>query len=121
MPNTAVVEATKAIPNRGILELTVTIERDNVVLNLSGKTVTATVRREDEPDTVLNASLEDHAVVIVTALSGIVRLTLTNTELSFLTAPTVRSLTYKHLIFFKVVDDDYVPQPYRLFVHGVFD
>jgi hypothetical protein len=121
VPNTTVVEATKAIPNRGTLELTVTIEQDDVALNLSGKTVTATVRREDDPDTVLDATLEDHAVSLVTAPSGIVKLTLVDTELALLTTPATRSLTNKYLAFFKVVDDNYFPQPYRLFVYGVFD
>ena len=121
MPNTTIVEATVAIPNRGILELTAFIERNDVALDLSGKTVTATARREDDPDTVLDASLEDHVVTLVDGPTGEVLLTLINAELAALPAPTIRSQTFDHLVFFKVVEDDYFPYPYRLSVYKVFD
>jgi hypothetical protein len=121
VPNTTVVESTKAIPNRGLLELTVTIEQDDLPLDLNGKTVTATVRREDEPDTVIDASLEDHVVALLVPDDGVGLLTLVNAELELLPVPPIRSKTFRHLVFFKVVEDDYFPEPYRLFVYGVFD
>lgn len=108
------------VPNSGALVLTNTIKQDGSALNLTGKTVTATVRAEAAPDTTINAALEDHAVTITTAASGIVTLTLSSTEMGYLAGGDNPWQAIPYLIAFKT-DDPYFPQLVRIYVHGVLD
>jgi hypothetical protein len=117
----AVVDATSAVPNRGVLVITATIQKDAAALDVTAKTVTATIRREEAPGTVVNAALEDHGVSLITAASGIVALTLSNAEMSYMDVPMDVTQAYPYIVQFYVVDDNYGPQPYRLPVYGVIN
>ena len=75
------------VPNRGRLEITITLTKDSGVLDLTGKTVTATVRRETAAATVVHADLEDHAVSLTTPALGIVKLTIVDADLQKILVP----------------------------------
>jgi hypothetical protein len=109
------------VPNRGPLTVTATLKRDGAALNLTGKTVVATTRAEGAPATTVDAALEDHAVTLITAASGIVELALTDVELANLSVPANPQQTTPYLVAFKVTDDPYYPYLLRLHVHGVID
>lgn len=121
MTNPTIVEATSAIPNRGTLVITFTIQQDGSALNLTGKTPTATIRRESAPSTTINAALEDHAMTVTNAAGGICTLTLSNTELAYLSTPVEVTKAYSYLASVKVASDNYFPYLYRFWVHGVLD
>jgi hypothetical protein len=121
MPNPTIVEAASAIPNRGTLVITFNVQQDGAAMNLTGKTVTATVRSDADPSTVINAALEDHAVTLVTPASGVCTLTLTTAELPYLSGAGHPSRAVGYLVNLKVMPDAYVPEAYRLLIHGVLD
>jgi hypothetical protein len=109
------------VPNRGPLTVTATLKRDGAALNLTGKTVVATARAESAPATSVDTALEDHAVALTTAASGIVTLTLTDAEMQTLGVSDNPRQTTPYLVAFKVTNDPYYPQLLRLHVHGVLD
>lgn len=109
------------IPNRGTLVMPATIKQDGAAMNLTGKTVTATLRAEGDHATVIDASLEDHAVALTTPASGIATLTVANADLQKLSVPSKPWQTRPYLVVWRVVEDDYFPQMVRVNVHGVID
>jgi hypothetical protein len=109
------------VPNSGPLAITTTIKQDDAAMNLTGKTVVATVRAESAPATIVDATLEDHVVALTTAASGIVTLTLSDAEMQKLSVPDNPQQTTPYLVAFKVTNDPYYPQLLRLHVHGVLD
>lgn len=121
MTNPTIVDSGSAVSNQTQLVITTTIQQDAAAMNLTGKTVTATVRRESDHATVIHADLEDHAVTVTTAASGIVTLTLLAADMQKLTVAANPWESTPYLVAFKVVEDSYYPQPYRLHVHGVLD
>jgi D-arabinose 5-phosphate isomerase GutQ len=120
-PTLTVVDATDVVPRAGALTVTLTIQQDSAAMDLSAKTVVATVRREDDPDTVIDTSLEDHALVANDAVNGVMDLVLTHAEMQLLTAPADRTEVREYLVDVKVVEDNYHPQMYRLHVREVSD
>lgn len=109
------------VPNRGPLDLATTIKQDGAAVNLTGETVTATVRAERDPDTVIDASLEDHAVAITTPASGLATLSLTDAEKQLLAVPPDPWDVYAYLIAFKLASEPFFPYLVRIYVHGVLD
>ena len=116
-----IVDNGDVLPNRGVAELTTTILQDGVALNLTGKTVVATIRRESQMDTVVNALLEDHDVVVTTPASGITTLTMVDATLQTIDVPDDNTKAYPYLIAYKVVEDPYYPQFLRVYFYGVLD
>ena len=121
MTNPTIVDASTAWPNRGAKTVVATINQDGSALNVTGKTVTATVRWESDSTGVLDAALEDHAVTLTTPANGIVTLTLTNADQQLLSVPEDATVSRPYLIAFKVLEDDYFPDKLRIHWHGVLD
>ncbi len=79
-----------------------TIQKDGATYDITGATVTCSIHDRRHPATGI---INDHAVTITTAASGIVTLTLTDTETATLRAPHERSREARmHVADFKVVE-----------------
>lgn len=83
--------------------LVVTLQKEFGTFNLTNSTVTCSIRSEDSP----NYEIENHAVTLTTAASGIVTLTLLDTDTLALKVPSKRDMikTIKHYGDFKVVEN----------------
>lgn len=90
------------------IDFAVTILQDGEPLDLTGKTVKATVRSYKTPTAPLHASLEGHAVEVEDASAGEVALALTGEETAHLDAPTNPAEDRQNYVQF-VVDGDYAP------------
>lgn len=100
------------------------IKRDAVVLNLTGKTVRATIREVARPTTVVNAALEDMAISSTgTLASGEMEWTLQDTISTHLLAltPTDPTRTTICYVQYYIVQDDYYPQMHRFHVRRATD
>lgn len=117
-PTVTVRDASAVLPAKGISSLVITVQRDGAAVNLTGKTVTATIRAERAPNTAVNAALEDHAVALTTPASGICTLTLTDAQMQMLSAPLKVEETRTYICQLYVVDDSYYPDPIRLFIRN---
>lgn len=78
-----------------------TIQKDGATYDITGATVTCSVHDAIHPQTGI---LNDHAVTLTTAASGIVTLTLTDTETLTLRAPLDPTKSRLHVGDFKVVE-----------------
>jgi hypothetical protein len=117
-----IVDNGDVFPNRGAAQLIATISQNGTAKDVTGDTITATIRREESAfATVINAALEDHAVSLTTPLSGIVTLTLSSAEMAMLPVPEDPRKTYSFLVQFKDVTDNCYPQLFRFYAHGVLD
>ena len=114
--NTTLQRATKSVPNKGQLTIHFTINQGGAALSLSGLTLTAKIRREDFPDTVVHASLESHEMTITDASSGAVDLVLSSAEMQLLDAPTEYAKSWWYIITV-TCSDGYTPDPYGIPVH----
>lgn len=87
-----------------------TLTKDGATYNLTGKTVVATIRATQRPNAVIDATLEDMAVTLSTAASGIVTFSLT-AVMSALLSPgsgvLADAITY-YDVAYKVTTDDYL-------------
>lgn len=113
MVTSSVVDATGIVVAGTPQEFRVTIQEGGVAADLTGKTVTATVRAASAPATPIHASLEGAAVTLTTAASGIVTFTLTAAMSALLDVPDDPQQTRAYLLQLVVTTDDYVPQVLR--------
>ena len=100
------------------------IKRDDVALNLTGKTLRATIRRSARPSTVINAGLEDMVINSTgTLASGEAEWTLTEVLSNHLEAltPADPTRTTQFDLQYYVVQDDYYPQIHRFHVRRAVD
>lgn len=120
VPTLTIVDTSAVIPNQGATNVDITIQRDGAAVDLSSKTETATVRLESAPDTVIDASLEDVALSHQDAVNGVTRLAISSAMKALLAAgPAVDDVvTYVGQVY--VVEDEYPPQLFRLFVSKSF-
>ena len=111
-----IVDSGKIIPVGRVLDLQPQLMRDGVALNLTGKTVTATFRRESAPNTTLGAAWEDEACTLsndtYTTAQGGVRITKELLASAF-PVPTRATEHYDYIVEFYVVEDDYSPLKLR--------
>ena len=79
-----------------------TLTKDGATWNITGATVTCSIRPVGQSANVAT----DHAVVLTTAASGIVTLTLTDTETALFQVPAAQfpHQTVEHVGDFKVVE-----------------
>lgn len=104
-------------------------KNDGTTYDLTGKTVTVSIRAESAPDTVINAQLEDVAVTLgndtYTAAQGGVRFALSvamSTLLGFTAAGEAITRLRHYLVQYKVVSDNYMPdQVLRFAVRRIID
>jgi hypothetical protein len=105
------------------IEFEHTIQRDDAVVNLTGKTVTATIRRSWTSG-VIDEDLEDIAVTLgATPASGEVDWTISG-AVSELLAPYCPPDSVTPALFhlqYRVVEDDYYPQVFRFYVRSAAD
>lgn len=101
---------------KGTVPIDVTIKRNGAIVDLSGKTVTATTRLVNNWETILDGSLEDQGVIIVTAASGLVQVQLDGTKLVGNQRSAIKG--NPHGIQFFVTEDNYYPE---LLIIGVRD
>jgi len=78
-----------------------TITKDGATYDITGATVTCSIHDRAHPGSGL---INDHAVTITTAATGIVTLTLTDTETLTLRAPFLHGRSRMHVADFKVVE-----------------
>ena len=100
------------------------IKRDAVAVNLTGKTIRATIRQTARPLTVINAALEDIAITSTgTLASGEAEWTLQDTLSTHLTAltPTTPTQTTAFDLQYYIVQDDYYPQVHRFYARRAAD
>lgn len=82
-------------------EATATITKDGATYNLTGHTVTCSIVPRDHPQSVLIAS---HAVTLTTPASGIVTLSLSDTETDALRTDPDPNTAVGHVADFKVAE-----------------
>lgn len=94
----------------GAVTLDLALTKENAVYNLTGKTVVATIRRQDNDAGVIDASLEDMAVTVDDPTNGGVTLALSAAHTTLLAPPAyLPSTSYVYyLIQFKVTTDNYI-------------
>ena len=79
---------------------TITVTKDGATFNISGATLTASIRSSSTNAKVI----EDHAMTITDDANGIATLTLTDIESVLLTVPTLPSRVVVHYVDVKVVE-----------------
>lgn len=107
-----IVDSAEVIVAGQAVVFTLTVTKDGATYNLTGKTLYATIRAKSRPNDVVHTDLEDHAVALVTAASGIVSVTLNATKTAYLAPSTARPATYEepYLLQLRVAGDDYFPE-----------
>lgn len=88
----------------------------SAVVNLTGKTIRATIRRSARPSTVINATLEDMAIVSTGTLTlGECEWTLDDLVSTHMEAlcPADPTRTAMFDLQYYIVEDDYYPQIHR--------
>ena len=118
-----IVEADKVIVRSDAVTFLNTITKDGATYNLTGKTVTVSIRAEDAPETAVDATLEDQAVTLSSATLGIVTFALTGTQTALLTVPSGAPASYVRwfLAQYRVTTDDFTPQALRFGVRQVLN
>lgn len=96
--------------------ITVHVEQDDAPLDLSGKTVTATVRAANNDQAVIHADLEGFATTLQDAEAGVVRVELTAALTAHLDAPANVSQARGYYLQLVVVEDSYAPNPIKFSV-----
>ncbi len=121
---TTVIDSKVVVVQDDTIEFRTTIKKNGVAVDLTGKTVTATIRRESTADNVLNSAYEDIAVTngnvdTAATLGGV---TFNFSPLStYFTVPKRASNAEAYLIQLYVVTDDYHPQLVRFGVRKKLD
>ena len=87
----------------------VAVLQDGETLDLSGKTVTATVRRAAASTAVAHADLEHVPASVTDPEAGVVEVTLGSELTALLTAPDDTAQTRDYYLQLVVVEDHYVP------------
>jgi hypothetical protein len=102
------------------IDLWATLTKDGAVYSLSGKTITATIRREGDPANDVDEDLEGMAVTLgnadTNAAAGGVTLPLTTALTALLTYPGEPVNPWHEtawLVEFTVTDDDFIPDMMR--------
>ena len=110
-----IVEADEVIVRSDAVTFLNTITKDGATYNLTGKTVTVSIRAEDAPETAVDATLEDQAVTLSSATLGIVTFALTGTQTGLLTVPSGAPASYVRwfLAQYRVTPDTFMPQALR--------
>ncbi len=101
---------------KGIVPIDATIKRNGVAVDLTAKTVTATVRKIADWDTLIDAALEDISTTVVDATAGIVQVLVNASLLTGNPRKATDGIPYG--IQFYVEDDLYYPE---LLIIGVRD
>lgn len=83
------------------LVLTIQLTFDGSTKDITGATVTATLRDGEHPKTVLDSA---HVVVITTPTTSLVTLTYTDTELAAIPTPPDFRTAMNHILDVKVVE-----------------
>lgn len=113
---TTVVDSKVVIVQNGTVEFRTTIKKNGTAVDLTGKTVTATIRRESTPDNVLNSAYEDIAVTNgnadTAATAGGVTFSFSPSS-TYFTVPKRASDAEPYLVQLYIVTDDYYPQLVR--------
>ena len=91
----------------------VTVRKDGEVLDLTNKTVTATVRAASNDQAVAHADLEGMATTLQDAAGGVVRVALTAALTAHLDGAPSVSQTRAYYLQLVVTDDDYAPNPVK--------
>ena len=117
--NLTITDATGIVVSGGRHIFRNTITRDDLAYNITGKTVTATVRREDSPGTIIamdeygDGPLETIPVAITAPLTGLVEWTMTAAMSEALLAPPFPARTTNFTVQYHVVEDDFYPDLLR--------
>jgi hypothetical protein len=111
---------TETFPAGSRFTLAPTITLDDAAYNLTGKTVTVTVRKSHMPQIVLHSSLEDVAVTVVTPLTGAVTVDISSAACEYL-APYGNNEQVLCLAQFRVVEDDYLSATLPFYVTPSLD
>lgn len=100
-----------------------TLTKDSVTYDLTGKSVVATIRREDNPGTAIHETLEDEAVTLVTPATGVVSLTLSVAQTTLLAPPSYLQATsvIYYLLQYRVTTDNFYPSLLRFGVRRKLD
>lgn len=117
MPLPNVKDSRQVITVGRVADFQPRLMRDGAAIDLTGKTVTATMRRESDPGTTLGAAWENMAVTLgnntYTAAQGGVRIAKELLASAFAT-PASLNASAAYVIEFYVVEDDYSPRPCRI-------
>lgn len=116
-PVLTIQDASQVLPARGAVNLDITIKRNGVAMNLAAKTVTATIRKESAPGTIINASLEDISMTVTDAPNGVARVALTNAMMILLSGGPRVTDVIPYIVTCFVVEDNYQPQPGRIYIN----
>lgn len=119
MPLPLVVESGKTIPVGRKIYLRPRLLRDRLPIDLTGKTVTVTIRAEADPQTSLGAAWDDESVTLAnedyTAAQGGVAFQRELVAPTFVAPAPVEGGT-PYLAEFYIVEDDYSPRKVRFHV-----
>ena len=111
---TLINEATGGVVTFGAAAtIDVTIRKDGEVVDLTNKTVKATVRAANNDQVALHADLEGFGTTIQDAAAGVVRVELTAALTAHLAAPANVTQTRGHYLQLVVTDDGYAPNPVK--------
>jgi len=118
-----VVDSGVTVVQGGKFILDNVLKLDGAAYNLTGKTVVCTIRREDEPGTVIDTDLEDISAAIDSAIGGEVSVVVT-AAMSALLNPaltTEADVRDAFLAQYRVDPDKYYPQLLRFYVRRQLD
>ena len=111
---TLINEATGGVVTVGAAAtIDVTVRKDGEAVDLTNKTVTATVRAANNDQTVIHADLEAMATTLQDAGAGVVRVSLTAALTAHLDAPANVSQARGYYLQLVVTDDGYAPNPVK--------
>jgi len=111
---TLINEATGGVVTVGAAAtIDVIVRKDGEVVDLTNKTVTATVRAANNDQAVVHADLEGFATTLQGAEAGVVRVELTAALTAHLEAPANVTQTRGHYLQLVVTDDGYAPNPVK--------
>lgn len=114
---TLINEATGGVVTVGAaVEFTVSVRKDGEPLDLSGKDVTATVRRATASQVPVHASLEAMSATVADAGAGVVHVALTPAQTALLDAPDNVAHARDYYLQLVVAEDDYAPNPIKFSV-----
>jgi len=111
---TLINEATGGVVTVGAAAtIDVTVRKDGEAVDLTNKTVTATVRAANNDQAVIHDDLEGFATTLQDAEAGVVRVELTAALTAHLEAPANVTQTRGHYLQLVVTDDGYAPNPVK--------
>ena len=118
-----IVDSGKVIVSGSAATFTVTITKDDAVYDLTGKTVVATIRAEDDDRSVVDAALEDMAVTVPAGVLGATTRALSEAMSATLSGPRrgEPDAVKNYLVQYHVTTDSYYPQLLRFGVLRALD